>query len=174
MTIADKTNSHKTPVRRLFELTLIIVVVAYVVPSIKDALFPDQMTQLEKMLRRSVFAGCSFKVERRDRLTLIATVEFPGRAPITTQIYRDVVHELKPSDGKRIFFAHSINDNADGVTYLTRTLIEADKDLKHVRRLEVSVCGRIKNQTGQVSYKDHEPIYECDGPIRKAVCLAAE
>lgn len=153
---------------------LIAFVIIHYYPDVKKALFPDQMTRLEKLLRHSNTGDCNFTVERRDQLTILLTLKQKAASPITTEIYRDVVRELEPSSDSRIFFAHSINDNAEGVTYLTRTLIEADPDLKKVRRLEVSVCDRIKDQTGQVPYDGHEPIYECEVPIQKAVCLATE
>jgi hypothetical protein len=132
------------------------------------------MTRLENLLRRSVLSQCALKVERRDEFTILLTLERNGAPHITTEIYKGVVHEIEPIDGNRTFFAHSINRNADKIFYLTRTLIEADTDLKQLRRLEVSFCGRIKNQKGDVRYKDHEPIYECDIPELKAVCFCAD
>ena len=152
---------------------LIALCIIYFYPDLKHALFPDQMTRLEKMLRRSAINGCKLEVKRRDERLILLTVGIDTKSPFTTEIYKGVVRELETTGKSRFFFAHSINDNADGVTYLTRTLIEADADLKQVRRLEVSVCDRIKDQTGEVRYKDHEPIYECDVPIKKAVCLGA-
>lgn len=173
MTATEKNVVKKSLLRRTIELLLILVFVAYVVPGVKHALFPDQMTRLEKMLRRSAINGCKLEVKRRDERLILLTVGIDTKSPFTTEIYKGVVRELETTGKSRFFFAHSINDNADGVTYLTRTLIEADADLKQVRRLEVSVCDRIKDQTGEVRYKDHEPIYECDVPIKKAVCLGA-
>jgi len=52
-------------------------------------------------------------------------------------------------------------------------LIETDKELKRVKHLEVTVCDRIKDQTGQVRYNGHEPVYECEVPIQEIKCTAA-
>ncbi len=66
------------------------------------------------------------------------------------------------------------NENSEQVVYLSRARMETDEDLKKLHRIEVSVCGRIKNQTGKVRYDGHEPIYECEVPIQKITALAAE
>jgi hypothetical protein len=152
---------------------LIFLLIIHFYPDLKKAIFPDQMTRLEQMLRRSTMNRYHLAIDRKDERKIILTV-FSGGQSLTTEIYKGALRELEPSGDSRIFFAHSINDNADGVTYLTRTLIEADPDLNRVRRLEVTVCDRIKDQTGPVKYDGHEPIYACEVPLQQVVCLAAE
>ncbi len=178
MPIKEKSDKKKSIMRQATELLLVMAFAGffsvYVVPGVKHWLFPDQMTRLENILRRSVLSECSLNVERRDEFTIFITIERNSAPRITTEIYKGVVREIQPIDGNRTFFAHSINRNADKVFYLTRTLIETDADLKQLRRLEVSYCGRIKDQTGHVRYRDHEPIYECDVPELMAVCLCAD
>jgi hypothetical protein len=143
----------------------------YVIPSVKHWLFPDQMTRIEKLFERSACRQCQLYVYRRDKRLLWLVIESDSKPPVKTEIYEGDVREIDTASDSRTLFAHSINDDIDGVTYLTRTLIETDTDFKQLRRLEVSFCGRIKDQTGNVRYKDHEPIYECDVPEQKAVCL---
>jgi hypothetical protein len=170
----NKKGLKNNPLWRFIELPLILVFVAYIVPTAKHALFPDQMTRLEKMLQRSPVVGYNLAVDRKSETKIILTV-YNGGQSITTEIYRDVIRELEPSGDSRIFFAHSINDNAQGVAYLTQTRIEADADLKRVRRLEVSVCGRLANQhPGGTHYDGYKPIYECEVPEQHVVCLAAK
>jgi hypothetical protein len=167
------TPGKKNPIRWLIELLIVVTVAAYAAPTIKHALFPDQMTRLEKMLRQSTMAGYNLAVDRKHEREIILTV-YNGAQSITTEIYKGVVSELEPEGDSRIFFTHAINRNADGVFYLSRTRIEADPDLKKVRLLEMTVCDRIKDQTGRVPYDGHEPIYECEMPIQKVVCLSME
>ena len=152
---------------------MVVIVAAYVVPTAKHALFPNQMTRLEKMLRRSSMDGYHLAVDRKSESEIVLTV-FTGGRSITTEIYRDVIRELRSDDHSRIFFAHAINRNADGVFYLSRTRIEADPDLNRLLKLDVSVCDRIKDQTGNVTYDGHEPLYECEVPVKDAICKAAE
>lgn len=100
---------------------------------------------------------------------------YNGGQSITTEIYRDVIRELKPSGDSRVFFSYSINDDAQGIAYLTRTKIEADAGLRKVRRLEVRVCGRLADQHADVTRFDgYEPVYECEVPEQEAVCLATK
>ena len=172
------TPSKKGPKRnvlwRFFDFFIAIAFAIYLVPAAKQALFPDQMTRLEKMLRQSSMEGYNLAVDRQHELKIILTV-YNGGQSITTEIYRDVIRELESSDGSRVFLTHSINENAQGVVYLTRTRIEADADLKQVQRLEVTVCGRLKDQhAGVTRFNGYEPLYECDVPVQKAVCLAVE
>ncbi|MGD9366319.1 MAG: hypothetical protein PVH87_11515 [Desulfobacteraceae bacterium] len=178
MTTKEKSYRNKRFIRQSIELLLVMVFVGYfvvyVIPIVKHWLFPDQMDRLENLLRRSVFRECALKVERRDEFTIFITLERNSAPHITTEIYKGVVREIEPIDENRTFFAHSINRNDNKVFYLTRTLIEADTDLEKIRRLEISFCGRIKDQTGNVRYKDHEPIYECEVPELKAVCLCTD
>lgn len=152
---------------------MVVIVAAYAVPAAKHALFPNQMTRLEKMLRHSSMEGYRIAVDRKSESEIVLTV-FTGGRSITTEIYKDVIRELGSDDGSRIFFAHAINRNADGVFYLSRTRIEADPDLKRLLKLDVSVCDRIKDQTGNVTYDGHEPLYECEVPVKDAICKAAE
>ncbi len=173
MRVPKKKELKKNPIRWVVELLLILTFVGYVVPDVKHAFFPNQMTRLEKMLRQSTMDGYHLAVDRQSESKIILTV-FTGARSITTEIYRDVIRELEPTGDSRIFFTHAINRNADGVFYLSRTRIEADADLKQVRRLEVSVCDRIKSQDGRVRYDGHEPIYECEVPVQEIICLATE
>jgi hypothetical protein len=86
-----------------------------------------------------------------------------------------VIHELEPSGDNRVFFTYSLNRDSNEIFYLTRTKIEADPDLKQVQRLEVTVCGRLKDQhAGVTRFNGYEPVYECEVPEQQAVCLAAE
>jgi hypothetical protein len=168
----------KSFIRKAIELPLVVVcswyLVGYVIPGVKHWLFPDQMTRIENMLRRSTCKECQLEVFRRDERFIRLTIETESKPPVKTEIYKGVVREIDTNSNNRTLFACSINDDIAGVTYLTRTLIETDTDLKQLRRLEVSFCGRIKNQKGDVRYKDHEPIYECDIPELKAVCFCAD
>ncbi len=174
MSTQEKTGFKKRPLLKIVEFLITITFVVYIVPMAKHALFPDQMTRLEKMLRRSSMVGYNFAVDRKSETKIILTV-FNGGRSITTEIYKSAIRELDPSGDSLIFFAHSINDNAQGVAYLTQTRIEADVDLKRVRRLEVSVCGRLANQhPSSTHYDGYKPIYECEVPEQHVVCLAAE
>jgi hypothetical protein len=174
MTAHSKKGFKRNPWWRMVDVIIAITFAIYIVPAVKHALFPDQLTRLEKMLRRSSMDGYNLAIDRQHELKMILTV-YNGGQSITTEIYRDVIRELEPSGDSRIFFAHSINDNAQGVAYLTQTRIEADADLKQVRRLEVSVCGRLANQhPGGTHYDGYKPIYECEVPEQHVVCLAAK
>ena len=53
----DTPIKKKKPWLRFIELPLILVFVAYIVPAAKHALFPDQMTRVEKMLRVNFLNG---------------------------------------------------------------------------------------------------------------------
>lgn len=178
MPTKEKSDKKKSFIRQAIELLLVMVFVGYfvvyVIPSVKHWLFPDQMTRLEDLLRLSDCKECQLDVFRRDERFIRITVETDAKPPVKTELYKGVVREIDTTGHSRTLFAHSINDDINGVTYLTRTLIEADADLKQLRRLEVSFCGRIKDQTGNVRYKDHEPIYECEVPELKAVCLCTD
>ena len=169
MTIAGKKNTF----RKIIELILVVTVVAYLVPAVKGSLFPAQMDRVEKMLRNATMQGCHLAVDRKSKSEIVLTV-YDGDMSISVQIYRDVMHELEPENNYRIFFAHAINDNSEKVVYLSRARMETDEDLKKLNRLEVTVCGRIKDQTGNVKYDGHEPIYECEVPIQKITAFAAE
>jgi len=169
-----KTDFKKHTLLKIVEFLITITFVAYIVPAAKHTLFPDQMTRLEKMLRRSSMDGYNLAIDRKSETKIILTA-FNGGQSITTEIYKNVIREIESSGDSRIFFAHSINDNAQGVTYLTQTRIEADADLKRVRRLEVSVCDRLANQhPGATRYDGYKPIYECEVPEQQVVCLAVK
>jgi hypothetical protein len=164
------------PKRKLFlrivDIIIAIIFGIYIVPAVKHTFFPDQMTQLTKMLQDSSMNGYNLAVDHRDEFKIILTTYDGGRS-ITTEIYRDVIREMEPSKGNRIFFTYSINRDSNEVFYLTRTKIEADPDLKQVRRLEVTVCGRLKDQhAGVTRYNGYEPVYECEVPEQRAICLA--
>lgn len=174
MPTKEKSDKKKSFIRKAVELLLILIFVSYVVPTVKHKLFPDQMTRIEKLLERSACRQCQLYVFRKDERLIRLTIETDLKPPVKTEIYKGVVREIDATADSRTLFAHSINRNDDKVFYLTRTLIETDADLKQLRRLEASFCGRIKDQTGHVHYKDHEPIYECDVPELKAVCLCAD
>jgi hypothetical protein len=152
---------------------LLVFCIVYFYPEVKNTLFPDRMTRLENMFRRSSMAGYHLAIDRKSVSEINLSV-FNGARSITTQIYRDVIHELDPVGDNRVFFTHAVNSNAEGVTYLSRTRIETDSDMKPVRYLEVTVCGRIKDQSGQVGYDGHEPVYECEAPIWEIKCSAKE
>lgn len=174
MPTKEKSDKKKSFVQQAIELLLILTFVGYAVPDVKHKLFPDQMTRIEKLLERSACRQCQLYAYRSDERLIRLMIETGSKPLFKTEIYKGVVREIDKTNDSRTLFAHSINDDINGVTYLTRTLIEADTDLKQLRRLEVSFCGRIKDQTGKVPYKDHEPIYECDVPELKAVCLCAD
>lgn len=173
MTIQSKKGLKKHPIRQFLELIIVIVFVAYVEPAVKHALFPTQMTRLEKMLRRYSMEGYNLAIDRKSESKIILMAYNGGRS-VTTEIYRDVIRELERSGNGRFFLTHSLNRDANGIFYLTRTLIEADVDLKRVRRLELTVCGRLKDQhAGVTSYDGHEPIYEYEVPVQQIICQAA-
>lgn len=169
MAVTRKKSIKGNPIYRFVEFLLAIIFAIYIVPEVKNTFFPDDMTRLEKMLRRSVMDGYQLAVDRRSNSKIVLTV-YNGGESIVTEIYGDVVIEPNPAGDGVMVFAHSINDNSDDVVYLTRTRIEADSDLKSVRRLEVTVCDRIADQTGRLQYDGHEPVYECAVPIQKIVC----
>lgn len=173
MTVPNKKNSKKNPILQFVGFFIALILGLYIIPAAKHSLFPDQMTRLEKMLRRSSMEGYNLVIDRKSESKIILTVYNGGRS-LTTEIYRDAIHELEPSDDSRVFLAHSINANAQEVAYLTRTLIEADVNLKRIRRLEVTVCGRLKDQhAGVTRYDGYEPIYECEVPVQQIICQAA-
>lgn len=151
---------------------LIALGIIYFYPAAKHSLFPDKMTSIEKLLRQSNMSNYQLAVDRQSDAKIILTV-FSGGRSITTEIYRDVIQDQRSSGGNRVLFAHAINRNASDEFYLSRTHIKADADLKQIRRLEVTVCDRIKNQSGKVTYNGYEPVYECEVPILKAICLPA-
>jgi len=157
--------------RRLFDFILVATVAVYIIPVAKQTLYPTQMARLEKMLRNSSMSRCRLSVDGNREYEIVLTA-YDGGKSITAQIYRDVLRELEPVDGNRIFFSHAINDNSNQVVYLSRVRLETDPDLKELRHLEISVCGRIKDQTGNVKYDGHEPIYECEVPIQKITASA--
>lgn len=174
MPIKKKSDTKKRFFQQALELLLILAFVGYVVPDVKHKLFPDQMTRIERLLERSACRQCQLYVDRRDERLIRLMIETGSKPLFKTEIYKGIVREINKTSDSRTLFAHSINDDINGVTYLTRTLIETDADLKQLRRLEASFCSRIKDQTGNVRYKDHEPIYECDVPELKAVCLCSD
>ena len=104
---------------QVFDLFLIILVVIYVIPAAKHALFPTQMTRIEKMLRNSKLKRYHLAVDRKDELEIILTA-FDGGESVSAHIYRDVLRELDPTGDSRVFFANAINRNSDEVFYLTR------------------------------------------------------
>ena len=169
MAIAGKKNT----IRQIIELVLVVIVVAYLIPAVKGSIFPAQMDKVEKMLRNASMKGCQLAVDRRSKSEIVLTV-YDGDKSVSVQIYKDVIRELEPENNYRVFFTHAINDNSEKVVYLTRARIETDEDLKKLHHLEVTVCGRIKDQTGNVKYDGHEPIYECEVPIQKITAFAAE
>jgi len=166
--------TKKNQLLRFIEFLIAMTFAVYIVPAAKNTLFPDQMTRLENMLRRSAMDGYHLAVDRKDELEIILTV-YNGGQSISTEIYRDVIRELEPSGDVRVFFSYSVNRDSNEVFYLTRTRIEADADLKSVKRLEVAVCGKLADQHAGVTHFDgYEPVYECEVPIQQVVCLAAE
>jgi hypothetical protein len=174
MTAPRKKGLKRNPFWRIVDIVIAIAVGVYIVPAAKHSLFPDQMTRLEKMLRRSTMDGCKLAVDRQHELKIVLTV-YNGARSITTEIYSDVIHELEPSGDTRTFFTYSVNRDSNEVFYLTRTRIEADADLKRVRRLEVGVCGRLVDQhAGVTRHEGYKPVYACEVPEREAVCLAAD
>jgi hypothetical protein len=159
---------------RFFDFFVAIAIAIYAVPAVKKALFPDQMTRLEKLLRQSSMRGYDLAVDHEEESQIILSV-FDGGQSIVTEIYRNVIRELEPSGGSRVFFTYSLKRDSNDIYYLTRTKIEADPDLKQVRRLEVTVCGRLKDQhAGVTRFDGYEPVYDCEVPEQRAVCLAAD
>ena len=157
----------------IINLLVALVVMLVVIPAIKQEFFPDLMARIERMLRDAEFETCKVQVERENGLSILLTVTSGEGKPITTNIYRDVMIELRPENEERIFFAHSINHNADKSFYLTQTQVWADADLKKVRRLEVEYCGLLQGHNGRVPYEGHRPVYQCADEIRKYACGAA-
>jgi hypothetical protein len=169
-----KGDSKRKPFLRVIDIIIAIIFGIYIVPSVKHTFFPDQMTRISKMLQRSSMNSYDLAVDHQDEFKIILTV-YDGGKSITTEIYRDVIHELEPSGDNRVFFTYSLNRDSNEIFYLTRTKIEADPDLKQVQRLEVTVCGRLKDQhAGVTRFNGYEPVYECEVPEQQAVCLAAE
>lgn len=173
MTVPNKKNPKKNPIWQFVGFFIAIIFGLYIIPAAKHSLFPDQMTRLEKMLRRSSMEGYHLAIDRKSESKIILTVYNGGRS-VTTEIYRDVIRELEQSGNRRFFLTHSINRDANEIFYLTRTLIEADVNLKRVRHLEVIVCGRLKDQhAGVTRYDGYDPIYECEVPVQQIICQAA-
>jgi len=85
MRVPKKKELKKNPIRWVVELLLILTFVGYVVPDVKHALFPNQMTHLEKMLRQSTMDGYHLAVDRQSESKIILTV-FTGARSITTEI----------------------------------------------------------------------------------------
>ncbi len=169
-----KKGIKKNPLLLLVEFLIAITFAIYIVPAAKHTLFPDQMTRLENMLRRTTMEGYDLAVDRKSEAEIILTV-FNGGRSITTEIYKHVIRELESSGDTRVFFSYSVNRNSNGVFYLTRTRIEADTDLKRVRRLEVGVCGQLANQhPGATRFDGYKPIYKCEVPEQQVQCQAAE
>jgi hypothetical protein len=154
-------------------LLVALVVALVVIPAIKQEFFPNLMTRIERMLRDAEFETCTVQVEHDNGLSILLTVTSSGGKPITTNIYRDVMIELRSENEERIFFAHSINHNPDKSFYLTQTQIWADADLKKVRRIEVEYCGLLQGHNGRVPYEGHRPVYQCALEVRRHACGAA-
>lgn len=169
----EKKESAINKISKFASKFIVVFCIIYFYPVLKNALFPTQMTRLEKMLRNSPMQEYQLSVDRKSELEIVLTV-YDGDKSITAQIYRDVLRELEPDSDRRRFFTHAINPNSGQVVYLSRVLMETDLDIKKLQRLEVSVCGRIKNQTGNVKYDGHEPIYECEVPVQRITATAAQ
>jgi len=161
----------KAYLRKFIEFILVASVAVFIIPAAKRAFFPNQMDRLEGALRDFRMEGYHVAVDRKDDLEIILTV-FDGGKSITAQIYRDVVRELDPTGDRRIFSTHAINRNSGNHFFLSKVILETDEEVKKLHRIEVSVCGRIKDQTGNVKYDGHEPIYECEVPIQKITASA--
>jgi hypothetical protein len=169
----DKKESAINKISRFVSNFIVVFCIIYFYPVLKNTLFPTQMTRIEKMLRNSSMQDYQLSVDRKSEFQIVLTV-FDGDKSITARIYRDVLRELEPAGNRRLFFTHTVNRNSEKVAYLSRVLMETDPDLKKLERLEVSVCGRIKNQTGNVKYDGHEPIYECEVPVQRIIATAAQ
>lgn len=169
----DKKESAINKILRFASYFIVALCIIFFYPELKKAVFPTQIMRLEKMLRNSSMQEYLLSVDRKSELEIVLTV-YDGDKSITAQIYRDVLRELEPDGDRRRFFTHAINHSSEQVVYLSRVLMETDPDIKKLARLEVSVCGRIKNQTGNVKYDGHEPIYECDVPVQRIITTAAQ
>ncbi|MBI5551845.1 MAG: hypothetical protein HY911_10085 [Desulfobacterales bacterium] len=171
-------NNHRTSgwlykLWRAVVWVLVFFVVLYVVPTAKNAIFPDLITRMEKMMQRSNFTNCSVDVFRQDEASLLLKVTSEAKSPIATEMCKYFWKELVHSDQERVFFNHAINRHPDGSWYLNQTQVWADVDLKRVRRLEVQYCDQMVGDDGQVSYKEHRPIFKCAVAVEEATCLAA-
>lgn len=174
MNASGEKTTKKNALLRLIEFLIAITFGVYIVPAAKNTLFPDQMTRLEKMLRRSSMNGYHLAVDRKDELEIILTV-YNGGQSISTEIYRDVIRELESSDDTRIFFSYSVNRDSNEMFYLTQTRIEADSDLKKLKRLDVGVCGKLADQhAGVTRFDGYKPIYECEVPEQEIQCISKQ
>lgn len=153
---------------------LVFVFILFALPALKQLLFPDLMTRMEKMLRRSGLAQCVVDVARESESLILLNVKASGESPIAVELYREELKELPEENEYRVFVAHSINHNPDQSYYLTETRIWADVDLKRVLRLEAAYCGRLRAEDGRVAFDgDLRPVYECVDPVQRYVCDAA-
>ncbi len=150
---------------------IIVLCVLYYYPYVKSIFFPNQMNHLEKIMRLASFKGFKLVVDRPTKSLITLTVHQNGD-PITVRIFKRQLLELEPVDGNRVFFAHAVNKNDDGRYHLSKILFQTDPDQTKLIMLEITACGRIKNQTGHVKYHGHEPIYECEVPIHKITASA--
>lgn len=167
---APKLETIKHALSKFMGLCVVIIMVGYVIPNAKHALFPDQMTRIERMLRHSTMEGYRLSVDRQTDTRIILTA-YDGSRSITTELFRDAMEELESEDTQRILMAHSVNSNAEGLSYLTWTRMTADADLKRLERLEMKVCGQMKNQDGRVPFKDRIPVIECAVPVEAITCV---
>jgi len=91
-----KPDKQKSKIARGCEFAsrlLIVFCIIYFYPYAKNALFPNQMTRIENMLRRSPMEGYHLAVDRKSPSEIIITV-FSGARSVTTEIYREVIREL--------------------------------------------------------------------------------
>jgi len=150
---------------------MVFFIVLIVMPTAKKIIFPDTITRMEKMLRRSTFTNCSLSVFRKDEVSLLLKVTAKGENPFTTEVCKYFWNELSIDQG-RVFFTHTINRHPDDRWYLDQTEIWADADLKQVRKLDVKFCDRLEGDGANMHYKDHRPIFKCAVPLQEATCLA--
>jgi len=164
-----KLKTIKDALSKFMGLCVVLIMVGYVVPNAKDALFPNQMTRIERMLRRSTMVGYRLAVDRQGDTRLILTA-YDGGKSITTEIFRDALEDLEASNNRRVLMAHSVNRNAEGLFYLTWTRMTVDADLKKLQRLELKVCGHMKDPNGRVPFDGRVPIIECAEHVDEITC----
>ena len=88
MSPPTKKAPKRNVVWRFFDFVIAIIFAIYIVPAAKRSLFPDQMTRIENILRRSSMEGYNLAVDRQNDLKIILTVYNGGRSVTTVPAVR--------------------------------------------------------------------------------------
>ena len=165
-----KVNKHF----KLFIRIIFSIVIIFSIPYIRDYLFPDKMTRVYNLLNETKFSGCSLAAERVRNGLLLLSIKKGRAAKLTTEIFIEKFTEIELPNGEHSFISHSVNNSINGSYYLTRTLIVTDAEMKHVQRVEATVCDQLQDPSGHVDYIGYEPIIKCAVPLKTVICTALE